>query len=484
MKKSVISLAICLITGSAYADTTNDFLDKETTNQLSVEAQRFERRALEAGTWIIPQVLYETLATETFSKFGGDRNNTVYFFERPITWHAQMMTGNNNTPYVHTYHSIEQGPVVIEIPAATEENAFFGTFLDSWHKPLIDVGPDGADAGKGAKYLIVPPGYQGDTEGYIVVEQETFQGYATLRSMTKTTSEEDMKGHVDYVTKGVKIYPLGAKETTTVFKSMDQTVADTHLQWQDHFETSFWERAHLAVQKEVIKSDEKAMYGMLRHIGIEKGKDFKPSEKQQQLLNEVLLKLHAEVKDSFTHYAPRIWGEKSQWTIPVNPEMMVTNATYTSDNWHDYTGRGTTFAFYIAPPASLAESKSTTYIKGILDADGKRMFGDYDYTIHVPAEVPAERFWSFLTYSMETGSFIYGAERLGWASNEPEMTFNENGSVDIFWSSDCENREYANCMPTTKGEQFFTLFRLYGPQAEFFDGTFVLPDIQRIEEPK
>ncbi|MCK6263504.1 DUF1254 domain-containing protein [Vibrio sp. ZSDE26] len=482
MKKTALTLALCIATSAtsltlAHAEPTVS----TQTKAASFSEQRFERRALEAGTWFIPQVLYETLASETINKFGGDRNSTVYFFERPVTWHTQMMTGNNNTPYVHTYHSIEDGPVVLEIPAATQDNAFFGTLLDSWHKPLIDVGPDGADKGKGGKYLIVQPGYTGDTTGYIVVEQETFQGYTTIRSMTKTTSEGDMKGHVDYVKQGVKIYPLGAKNTTTTFKEMDNVVVDTHLQWQDHFSTSFWERAHRALQNEVVKKDEKAMYGMLRHLGLEKGEKFAPTPKQQVMLNEALVKLHAEMKDSFTHYAPRLWGEQSQWTIPVNREMMLTDATYTSDNWHDYAGRGTTFAYYIAPPKSLAESRSTTYIKGILDADGNPMYGDYDYTIHVPSNVPAERFWSFLTYSMETGSFIYEADRLGWASNEPEMTFNSDGSADIYWSSECDSRNYANCMPITKGEQFFTLFRLYGPQADFFNGNFVLSDIQKVE---
>ncbi|NOI23622.1 DUF1254 domain-containing protein [Vibrio mediterranei] len=482
MNKTVLCFVLCAataVTPLSYSFANTEILSP---NQASSFAeQRFERRALEAGTWFIPQVLYETMASETIGKFGGDRNNTVYFFKRPVTWHTQMMTGNNNTPYVHTYHSIEHGPVVIEIPAATEDNAFFGTLLDSWHKPLIDLGPDGADQGKGGKYLIVPHGYQGDTEGYIVVEQETFQGYTAIRSMTKTTSNEDMKSHVDYVKSGIKIYPLGSNNTQTVFKAMDSVIVDTHLQWQDHFKTSFWERAHQALQNEVIKHDEKAMYGMLRYLGLEKGQDFAPSPEQQVMLNQAIANLHAEMKDNFTHYAPKLWGEQSQWTIPVNREMMLTNATYTTAYWHDYAGRGTTFAYYIAPPKSLAESRSTTYIKGVLDAEGNPMYGDYDYTIHVPVDVPAERFWSFLTYSMETGSFIYGADRLGWASNEPEMTFNQDGSTDIYWSSECEYRDYTNCMPTTKGEQFFTLFRLYGPQADFFNGNFMLGDIQRID---
>ncbi|MEL0611450.1 DUF1254 domain-containing protein, partial [Vibrio echinoideorum] len=61
--------------------------------------------------------------------------------------------------------------------------------------------------GKGGKYLIVPKGYQGDTSGYIVVEQPTDRGYISIRSLTKTTSDTDIKTHVEYVNT-IKIYPL------------------------------------------------------------------------------------------------------------------------------------------------------------------------------------------------------------------------------------------------------------------------------------
>ena len=124
-----------------------------------------------------------------------------------------MVTGNNNSPYVHTYHNIADGPIVVEIPPATDSNAFFGTFLSSWHEPIMDVGPGGADKGEGGKYLIVPKGYEGNTDGFIVVEQPTDRGYISIRSLTNTTSEEDMQGHQAYV-KTMKIYPLGAEPTT------------------------------------------------------------------------------------------------------------------------------------------------------------------------------------------------------------------------------------------------------------------------------
>ena len=55
--------------------------------------------------------------------------------------------------------------------------------MDAWQTALEDVGPAGVDKGKGGKYLILPPGYNGTPpDGYIALPSVTYQGYALLRS--------------------------------------------------------------------------------------------------------------------------------------------------------------------------------------------------------------------------------------------------------------------------------------------------------------
>jgi hypothetical protein len=42
--------------------------------------------------------------------------------------------------------------------------------------PLEDAGPEGADKGNGGKYVIVPPGYKGETpKGAFVLQSDTFR---------------------------------------------------------------------------------------------------------------------------------------------------------------------------------------------------------------------------------------------------------------------------------------------------------------------
>lgn len=478
MKKKILTTAITatlsLAAFSTVAGTSASQMSIEQQN--TIDNKRFHRRALEAGIWVMPQVMYERMAQVAFDTFGNEdkRNNTVYFYERPMTSQAAMVTGNNNSPYVHTYHNIEDGPIVVEIPPSTETNAFFGTFLSSWHEPIMDVGPGGQDKGKGGKYLIVPKGFEGDTSDYIVVEQPTNRGYISIRSLTKTTSEKDMEAHAEYV-RTMKIYPLGS-EPITEFITLDDVQYDGHIKW----DMSFWESANQAIQTEIVKADEKGFYGMMKMIGIEKGKEFAPTAEQTEIFTASISELQEEMIHDFTYYAPSLWGNASTWTIPVNQEMMTTNATYISPNWNDYSGRGTTFTYYFAPPASLAESKSTTYIKGVLDSEGRPMNGDHNYKLHIAkhSDVPARSFYSFLTYSMETGAYLEGTgTNIGVASNQPDFEINTDGSVDIYWSANCTD-VMTNCMPLNKGEEWFSLFRMYGPSEEWFK--FIPPSIERI----
>jgi hypothetical protein len=65
--------------------------------------------------------------------------------------------------------------------------------------PLEDAGPSGADAGKGGKYLVLPPGYTGSVpDGYIALHSTTYGGYALLRSNLKSHSEADIARSVAY----------------------------------------------------------------------------------------------------------------------------------------------------------------------------------------------------------------------------------------------------------------------------------------------
>ncbi len=69
-----------------------------------------------------------------------------------------ILTANATTPYILGTVNLEStGPFVIDVPAGKTA----GMVDDFWQRPITDIGLAGPDKGKGAKYLITPPGYKG-----------------------------------------------------------------------------------------------------------------------------------------------------------------------------------------------------------------------------------------------------------------------------------------------------------------------------------
>jgi hypothetical protein len=83
--------------------------------------------------------------------------NQVLIFDKLMDSQSLFLTGNTSTVYVLPNLDLKRdGPTVLEAPAG-----MLGAFNDAWFRYVQDVGPAGPDKGKGGKYLVLPPGYQG-----------------------------------------------------------------------------------------------------------------------------------------------------------------------------------------------------------------------------------------------------------------------------------------------------------------------------------
>ncbi len=105
--------------------------------------------------------------------------------------------------------------------------------------------------------------------------------------------------------------------------------------------------------------------------------------------------------------------------------------------------------------------------------------GEDTYKLTVPADTPAEDFWSVIVYSMKTKGFVKGNERVGLATPSlPDMQVNDNGSADVYFAPTAPDGLESNWIPT--GEDFFLLFRLYGPAEGWIDSGWQLPDLEKV----
>ena len=196
--------------------------------QLSVDdlgRRIIERRAVEAAIWGIPAVSMVGVR-KSLAGIGADFNQVVYF-SQPLEARHEFLTANNQTPYVMTVLDLRRGPVVVDVPPASSKVALFGSAIDSWQVPLVDLGPSGDDAGKGGKYLFLPPGYTGSRpDGHIVIASPTIFVHVALRPII--LGQGTLADGVTY-SQTLKVYPLaefGKSAADKIRRCIPETLED------------------------------------------------------------------------------------------------------------------------------------------------------------------------------------------------------------------------------------------------------------------
>jgi hypothetical protein len=106
-----------------------------------------------------------------FQSLGVTNTNQILIHEKPVDANSLYQVANSQTLYMQSFLDLKtDGPTVIEVAPQT-----LGFLNDIWQLHVADLGISGSDKGKGGKYLILPPGYEGDIpEGYFVVRSTTY----------------------------------------------------------------------------------------------------------------------------------------------------------------------------------------------------------------------------------------------------------------------------------------------------------------------
>jgi hypothetical protein len=114
------------------------------------------------------------------------------------------------------------------------------------------------------------------------------------------------------------------------------------------------------------------------------------------------------------------------------------------------------------------------------DKQGRWLDGDHAYRLRVPPSPPAKDFWSVTVYDASTRSMIDTDQGRSGLDSYHALEANRDGSVDLYFGPKPPPEKQKNWVKTKPGVGFFVYFRWYGPLKPYFDGTWRLPDIERI----
>jgi len=431
-----------------------------------------ERRAVEAMIWGMPAVNADLMLQEMLARTEAKQNDIV-FWSRPADWKNQTLTPNPDSIYFMCFWNVKDGPLVIEIPPAVG-GSFAGNIVNAWQMPLEDAGPEGADQGKGGKYLILPPGHSAPApEGYIVLPSDTYTGFALLRSNLASHGDADVAKSVAYG-KQVKVYPLSqaANPAPTRFSDAAGTLFDSTIR----YDASFYRNLDRVVQAEPWLARDKAMIDPLRTLGIEKGKPYSPDGRTEQALaagaREARALLSARYDDGFPVMNPGI-----RWFPAAMAEVVKAVAGgYADPDAYPVDARGVTYTLGFTGIKRIGTAQF--YLMANKDRDGNAFDGAKTYRLNVPADAPVRQYWSATAYDRETHALIRNMPRASLASITSGVQKNADGSVDVFFGPRAPAGKEANWVPTDPARKFELLFRLYGPEKPLFDKTWKLPDAE------
>lgn len=436
-------------------------------------ARSMYRRAVEAAIWGIPAVNFDAMYQALLRDAGGAANQIVYW-SRLLDSRNQTLTPNPDAIYLMPFYDTTDGPVVLEVPPA-HGGSITGSIDDAWQCAIGDVGLAGSDAGKGGRYLILPPDFDGVVpEGFLPMPSPTYSGFALLRSNLVGGSEADVAAAVGYG-KRVRFYPLadGDGAPTTFVDAPDGPFDATIA-----YDASFFDALDRRVQAEPWLTRDKAMIDTLKTVGIQKGAPFAPDDAARAVLADAMAEVHAWLDAAYERLFATTFYDDGRWAFPGSRDLVqASEAGFATPDDYPVDDRGVAYswAFFSAKKMGAGQY----YLMAIHDDDGDAFDGSSSYRLTLPPNVPVTLYWSVTAYDRRTHTLIADVPWASRSSNTPELQDDEDGSVTLHFGPEPPDGHRTNWIPTRRDRPFEVLCRFYGPQPAFFDKSWRLPDVER-----
>jgi hypothetical protein len=441
-------------------DFANGYPTKETVDRLYDE--RDFQRACQAYLWSLPAVAFNAWQRGTNQQLGAKNGQIVAI----LSYEARrgILTANATTPYYLGFADLSSGPLVLEMPSRGVQ----GAINDSWQNAIPDTEKPG-------KYLVLAPGQKvpDDVAGYVVRHSPTVNVFLGVR-----LTDPDPKSAAEALSH-LQMYPYSERKNPPKMEILD---AGTKI-WSGlpPRGMEYWERVNDVIQNEPIEPRDIFFHAMLRPLGLEKGKPFKPDARQTKILTDAALvgEAMAKANSADRRFAGGQYRSDAHWDFALRLD-----ADDPSGFWNLLDERASWFYEAVGAGAAMAPKRpgpSSAYLSAYKDKAGDWLDGGNTYRLHVPANAPVKLFWSVTVYDVDTRALIRNDQKIADRSSRMDLRKNDDGSVDIYIGPQAPPGFEKNWIPTVAGRNWFAYFRFYNPTEAYFDKSWPLGDFERIK---
>jgi hypothetical protein len=405
----------------------------------------------------------------------GVEPHDIGIFEDLMDARTLLLSANSTTIYILTVFDLRDGPIVLEAPANV-----LGPLDDAYFRFVTDIGLTGPDKGKGGKYLLVPPGYEGELpeSGYFITHTKTYSNWLLMRAFVQNG---DKPATVKAVKDEMRIYPYSAVNNPPEQKFVNLSGMKFNTIHSNNYD--FYNELNQVIQEEPFDAFNPEILGLFASIGINKGQEFNPDDRMKKILTEAVAIGNATARAIV--FRPRnentYFYSDRKWYSPFaggSHEFINNGARVLDDR--------TMFHYYatgITP--AMAKPKVGTgsaYELTAQDSEGNYLDGGKNYKITLPGPVPAKKFWSFMVYDGITRSMLETDQKFaGLDSENPSVKPNKDGSYTMWFGPKSPKGYEGNWIQTMPGKSWNVLLRLYGPEQAWFDKTWKPGDFELIQ---
>ncbi|GAM68023.1 phosphatidylserine decarboxylase [Vibrio sp. JCM 19236] len=371
-------------------------------------------------------------------------------------------TVNNDTMYSQAHYDLDlAGPMVIDIPP-TGERYYIVQLLDAYSDSITDLYA-GNTGTEGSKVLLVNHDWQGEVPEGIdhVVRSRTPMVWLIHR--TGVFGPKDQKAAIAVHDRFIS-YPL--KELGQKHGPVELTKADGRIPPMTRPKGLDW---FALIDRELRKNplpEALSMVDQFEYIGIGGDEPFDENKLSQAQKRGLMRALKSG--QSIIQYAGRSVGTTNNgWS------MMFEGGQY----GNDYLSR----ASINLRAAGLNVPERALYPNRYTDSKGKQLNGGNQYRMTMPADAPAEAFWSLTMYDADNLFMVENEiDRYSISTNrKEELKYAPDGTLPICIQHTKPADEQCNWLPAPE-DDFYLHIRLYEPTAAVLNNEYQMPQVHKL----